>query len=576
MSTIPQGTDAQIVPHPLLAQDPGEGATDSQLLERFIAWRDEAAFAALVGRHGPMVLGVCRRILRSECDAEDAFQATFLVLVRRAASIKSKALLVNFLYGVAIKTALRAKAMRTKRLVKERAAAPRTQTEIAPETEDRLLALLDQELAVLPDIYRAAIVLCDLEGKSIKTAAGELGCPQGTVGTRLARGRNLLSQRLARQGFVISGGLMATAIAQNTATAGVPPLLAATTVKGATFVAAGQAPAPGMISVNATALAEGVLKTTLLAKLKFTTVVLTALTVVGTGTVALLHQGQADKPTDQPVTQTPEPAVPPQKQKVEPAAPLVTQKPAPANQPIREKKQGEIEVTELRGVVKTVDAEKGTLTVADSEGEKTFTVAKEAKIQIDDGKPGELAELLTGTHVALSKFVDQKTPHSIVAHGPLFWGALLKAVDADKNTVTFEEIDKMSDVAKIPELAGKTYPVAKGANIVIDGKTWSRLVDLPSGANVDLALSVDQKAVRRIEARGAQVDGEVKAVFAEKNTIIIAINVELEKTFSVAKDATIEIDGKPARLAAIPTGVNVTVSLGVDHKTVRSIQVKGP
>jgi RNA polymerase sigma factor (sigma-70 family) len=202
-----------------------EGLTDGELLECFVTRRDEDAFAALVRRHGPMVLGVCRRVLRNEADAEDAFQATFFVLVRKAASIRPPGMVGNWLYGVAHTTALKVKAMSTKRLAKEREAAARSKPDVTGETWQELQALLDQELKVLPDIYRAAIVLCDLEGKSIKEAARQLGCPQGTVGTRLARGRILLSRRLARHRLALSGGLTAMVIAQNVAAAGVPPLL---------------------------------------------------------------------------------------------------------------------------------------------------------------------------------------------------------------------------------------------------------------------------------------------------------------------------------------------------------------
>src|SRR5262249_30222743 len=155
-------------------------STDADLLEGFITRRDEASFEALLRRHGPMVLGVCRRVLRNEDDAEDAFQATFLVLLRKAASILPRAMVGNWLYGVAHTTALKARALNTTRLAKEREAAARAKPEGTTEPREQLLVRLDQELNVLPAIYRAAIVLCDLEGKSIQEAAQHLGCPPGT------------------------------------------------------------------------------------------------------------------------------------------------------------------------------------------------------------------------------------------------------------------------------------------------------------------------------------------------------------------------------------------------------------
>src|SRR6266480_2697079 len=156
--------------------------TDSELLQFFITDQDEDAFEAIVRRHGAMVLGVCRRILRNEADAEDAFQATFLVLVRKAGSIRPRGMVGNWLYGVAHSMALKARAMSIKRLAKEREAAGRSKPEPA-EIREQLLALLDEGLRALPDKYRVAIVLCDLEGMSIKEAARQLGCPPGTIST---------------------------------------------------------------------------------------------------------------------------------------------------------------------------------------------------------------------------------------------------------------------------------------------------------------------------------------------------------------------------------------------------------
>jgi RNA polymerase sigma factor (sigma-70 family) len=242
------------------------GRTDGELLEGFIARREEAAFQDLLQRHGPMVLGVCRRVLRNEADAEDAFQATFLVLVRKAASIRPRGMVGNWLYGVAHTTALKARAMNTRRSAKEQEAARRTPKANADNWE-QLCAVLDQELKALPDKYRAAIVLCDLEGKTVKEAARQLGCPPGTVGTRRLRGRGLLARRLARHGLTLSGGTVAALLAQHAA-AGVPPLLLSATLRAATLLAAGAATATNVIPAKVTALTEGALKTMLLSKLK--------------------------------------------------------------------------------------------------------------------------------------------------------------------------------------------------------------------------------------------------------------------------------------------------------------------
>jgi RNA polymerase sigma factor (sigma-70 family) len=165
------------------------GLTDGQLLVCFIDHRDDAAFAALVRRHGPMVWGVCRRLL-NEHDAEDAFQATFLVLVRKAGSIVPKEKVANWLYGVAHRAALEARRNVARRRAREKQVTEMPEPAVLDNNLWRgLQRLLDQELSRLPDAYREVIVLSDLEGKDRKEVARQLGVPEGTVGSRLARAR---------------------------------------------------------------------------------------------------------------------------------------------------------------------------------------------------------------------------------------------------------------------------------------------------------------------------------------------------------------------------------------------------
>src|SRR5262245_30852588 len=164
----------------------GAGLSDGQLLESYIRTREQEAFAALVQRHGPMVWGVCRRILGHQ-DAEDAFQATFLVLARKAAAIVPREMIANWLHGVARQTALKARATTAKRGAREKQVM--AMPEPALETQqfwDDVRPLLDLELGRLPDKYRAVIVLCDLEGRTHKEAARHLRVPLGTVASRLA------------------------------------------------------------------------------------------------------------------------------------------------------------------------------------------------------------------------------------------------------------------------------------------------------------------------------------------------------------------------------------------------------
>src|SRR5262245_6995250 len=159
----------------------GAALSDGQLLENYLQRREESAFAALVCRHGPMVWGVCRRVLQSHQDAEDAFQATFLVLVRKAHSIAPPDMVANWLYGVAHQTALKARSTAAKRRGREKQVTAMPEPTFQQSEPRDELSLLDQELSRLPDKYRAVIVLCDLEGKTRKEAASHFGLPEGTV-----------------------------------------------------------------------------------------------------------------------------------------------------------------------------------------------------------------------------------------------------------------------------------------------------------------------------------------------------------------------------------------------------------
>jgi RNA polymerase sigma factor (sigma-70 family) len=265
--------------------------SDSQLLDQFIQYEDEYAFAALVRRHSPMVWGVCRRIVAHHQDAEDAFQATFLVLARKAMSIRPRAMVANWLFGVAQRTALKAKTMAAKRHTREKQVTTMPEPETARQNSwENVESVIDQELASLPDKYRSAIILCDLEGKKGKDVARHLKIPEGTLASRLRIGRVMLAKRLARQGVTLSGGALATVLAQNAASACAPTLLVSSTIQAATLTAAGKTAVAGIISANAAALMEGAMKAMLLTKLKTAFTALLVLGMVALGGGLLSHQ----------------------------------------------------------------------------------------------------------------------------------------------------------------------------------------------------------------------------------------------------------------------------------------------
>ena len=273
----------------------GAGLGDGELLSSFIERHDETALAALVGRHGPMVWGVCRRLL-SHHDAEDAFQATFLVLVRKAASICSREMVGNWLYGVAHQTALLARRTAARRRAREVQVTGMPDVEAVQQDQwPDLRPLLDEELSRLPEIYRAVIVLCELEGRSRKETACQLGVPEGTVAGRLARARVLLAKRLIQRGVTLSVGALAAILSQDVAPAGVPAAVVSRTIKVASLTAAGQA-TTGVISVQVAALTDGVLKAMFLSKLKSVVgVLMVAVCLIGIGTAVVLGR-QPDSP----------------------------------------------------------------------------------------------------------------------------------------------------------------------------------------------------------------------------------------------------------------------------------------
>src|SRR6516162_6081112 len=258
------------------------GLTDGQLLEDYISRRDGAALAALVQWHGPMVWGVCRRVLGNDHDAEDAFQATFLVLVRKAASIASRELLANWLYGVAHQTALKARATAAKRRTRERQVTNMPEPEVTQqEIWDDLQPLLDEELSRLPEKYRVPILLCDLEGKTRKEAAQLLACPEGTVAGRLARARVMLAKRLTHRGVKLSGGALALVLSEKVASAGLPTSLVYSTIKAASLFADGQT--AGVVTAKVATLAEVVVKAMFLTKIKSVLIVVLVLAALAGG-----------------------------------------------------------------------------------------------------------------------------------------------------------------------------------------------------------------------------------------------------------------------------------------------------
>jgi RNA polymerase sigma factor (sigma-70 family) len=288
------GSVAQFI-HALFSGGTAGGLTDGQLLERFTARGEdvsEPAFAALVERHGPMVLRVCRSILSDEQDAEDAFQATFLVLARRAESLWVKKSLGPWLHGVAIRTASCARSSRIMHREHEQRAAASMPRVAVTEDGDDLGPILHEEIHRLPERYRGPILLCYFEGLTHEQAARHLDWPVGTVRSRLARARALLRTRLTRRGLaphIASLSVFSGKIASP------PDRLIDFTVKAATMHAASVALKTGLISASAAAMTEGVIHTMLVSKWKAIATVLLAVGAI-TSAMGLYARQPAGKP----------------------------------------------------------------------------------------------------------------------------------------------------------------------------------------------------------------------------------------------------------------------------------------
>ncbi len=277
----------------LFAAGTATSLTDGQLLERFAGRRDhdaEAAFAALVSRHGPMVRRVCRSLLADTNDADDAFQATFLVLARKAAVVRRPELLANWLYGTAHRAAQTLKTRAARRLKHETREAAMAHTRATYDTDELELhatrreeaRIIHEELARLPESCRVAVVLCELQARPQHEVAQLLRCSERTLRRRLDRARQLLRLRLVRRGLAPTAGLLAAVLTPGQASAAFPQITVDSTARAAVQFAAGGATA-GVVPASASVLAEGVITAMLWTKLKAVVFAAGAVLVLGIG-----------------------------------------------------------------------------------------------------------------------------------------------------------------------------------------------------------------------------------------------------------------------------------------------------
>jgi RNA polymerase sigma factor (sigma-70 family) len=274
-----------------------EERTDRQLLDDFASHRDEAAFTRLVDRHGPMVFRVCRRVLHQQQDAEDAYQATFLILARCHRSIRKREAVADWLHGVAYRTALKARRGAARRRNHEARSGKRTPASTGPSWDD-VQAVLDEEIQRLPEAFRSAFVLCVLEGKTVAAVAAELGCKEGTVSSRLTRARQRLQGQLARRGIKLGVLLAALSLVEGDCNAAVAGVLMQATVKSGLLVASGW-PVVGVVPSRIALLATGVARAMMLNKASIVMAVVLAMSVLA-GACALTCRAIAAKDAGRP------------------------------------------------------------------------------------------------------------------------------------------------------------------------------------------------------------------------------------------------------------------------------------
>jgi RNA polymerase sigma factor (sigma-70 family) len=458
--------------HSLCAAAIDPSLSDRELVTRFVQQHDQAAFSALVRRHASIVWSVCRRVLGQHADIEDAVQATFVLLSRKAAGLKHPELVGAWLHAVARKVALKARNRQSRdRVVPLDQDVPHTQDPLDVLSGREVLAILDEELARLPEEYRAVLLLCCIEGKSREEAAQRLGWSEGSVKGRLERGRDLLSRRLSRRGLTLSAALGASLVWQTTTAY-------AARLSTGTILAPATPQAVALANAVAGSLGTGIwIKWGLVGALLLTG------TGVGVGIWGSAQVEPSSRTYQQQVTSPNR--VTPEQPKPEVGRPLAP----PAADP-----QRKVGAT-LSGLLRGVDPELPRVTLRVREIDSTYPLANGVDIRID-GKAAaasDLAALGGKTRVTITLNPEGTEIVSLAAEGEMVTGTLL-GVNAGRSTITLRR--SMTD----PKGSASTWPLSAGAMITLDGKPVA-LGEIREGNTVSARLSADGKHVLTLDAK---------------------------------------------------------------------------
>ncbi|MBN9519403.1 sigma-70 family RNA polymerase sigma factor [bacterium] len=546
-----------------LARDAGHA--DGELLDRYRHARDDDAFGALVRRHGPMVFGVCRRVLRDPHAAADAFQVTFLVLAKRAGAVRPPGVLGAWLYGVAVRTALKARGREVRRRDVERDYASRPRHE-APAADTDLLRQIDAQLAELPEKYRLPLVLCGVEGLGKAEAAERLGLPEGTVSSRLARARDLLRGRLERRGVVVPAALL-LALTPDRLRAAVPADLSSAVVETAVGAVPVSAPVLELTREVLAAMSAPVWKIPAAAVAAFA-ISVGAVGLSGAQPEPAAQKAKGDKPRDE----------------------------RPAHR--------------AAGTLGPVDEKAGTITLVrkfdGGEKSEVVTVAKDAAVVVD-GKAAKLGDLKAGGVVEVERAAEAGPATKVAVTGQRVT-SVLSAVDGGTLWLRGKPGDR-------------DIPLAAGATVTLNGKA-ATLADLRVGEPVTVVLTADGSAARSVTAgaaaqpdkprdkagdrprdkaepregdkaapqpdrpkdgekrpaRVARQTGTVGGVDATAGTITLVRKGdggERRETIPVAKDAAVVVDGKAAKLADVKAKGVAEVELPGERQPATKVTVTG-
>jgi RNA polymerase sigma factor (sigma-70 family) len=503
------------------ALSPDRDATDGGLLARYVRDRDGAAFAELVRRLGPMVLGVCRRVTADAHLAEDAFQAAFLVLARRAADVRPRESVRGWLYGVAARTAQKARVMSARRRAREVpvAALPDCSAPARGEPDSEILRALDEEVAALPDHLRAAVVLCELDGLARRDAAARLGIAEGTLSSRLAKARHVLADRLRKRGVALGASGLGCALGQ-LASAAVPPRLASATAA----LADGSAPVPASVA----ALSQGVLRTMFIQKLAAGAACGLLIAVACLAARAALPEAAAQEPAKRPAVPLALVAKP-----ADDKPPLPAAKPAGPGTLLLARENDLVALTpdgkgkeggELTPPKDSRSCFHGRLS---PDGTRAAFVVNTGKLRgpndnLDDPWPFQ---------VVVHKF-GAADPTAVVDFATKGWFSLCWAPDGKKILVTNETGGGTLENVLVDPETGKTEAIELPAKVQVldwsrDGKTFLVLYHKDKKFRIGLAAKGD-KEVRELTELKVRLGGGVAGRFSPDGTKVLFTDADPE------------------------------------------------